>query len=187
MKARHAILIQESITLHNHELILRLTAIMRSNIKNKRCIFSPSTGFELWSPGTESQCTTNELCWPPFDNPISGKNIIQIDAKMPLYPVKVCLGSLLLNKLANRPCLFSLSDLTRSNFPIFFFLKKMCLNLKQIISAQCSNAMLCSSLEGKVIFIPLQHFIAPALDLMPCLPSRQRREAIKAVNPRREN
>ena len=33
---------------------------------------------------------------------------------------------------------------------------------------------------------PLQHFIAPALELMPCLHSQQRREAIKALNPRRE-
>ena len=30
---------------------------------------------------------------------------------------------------------------------------------------------------------PLQHFIAPALELMPCLHSQQRREAIKAFSP----
>ena len=35
-------------------------------------------------------------------------------------------------------------------------------------------------------FFSLQHFIAPALDLMACLPSQQRREAIKVLNPRRE-
>ena len=42
------------------------------------------------------------------------------------------------------------------------------------------------SLRGAVIFISLQHFIGSALDLMPCLPSRQRREEIKTLNPRRE-
>ena len=38
--------------------------------------------------------------------------------------------------------------------------------------------MLCHSLGGAVIFNSLQPFIAPALDLMTCLPYRQRREAI---------
>ena len=38
--------------------------------------------------------------------------------------------------------------------------------------------MLRHSLGGAVIFNSLQHFIAPALDLMTCLPSRQRRKAI---------
>ena len=42
--------------------------------------------------------------------------------------------------------------------------------------------MLCHSLGGAVILFTLQHFIAPALDLMPCLPSRHRREAIRALN-----
>ena len=41
--------------------------------------------------------------------------------------------------------------------------------------------MLRHSLEGSVILFSLQHLIAPALDLMPCLPSGQRREAIKAL------
>ena len=27
---------------------------------------SHSTGFAPWSPGTESQCATKELCWPPL-------------------------------------------------------------------------------------------------------------------------
>ena len=44
------------------------------------------------------------------------------------------------------------------------------------------NGMLRQSLRGAVIFVSLQHFIAPALDLMPGLLSRQRREAIKALN-----
>ena len=35
-------------------------------------------------------------------------------------------------------------------------------------------------------FFSLQHFIALDLDLMACLPYRQRREAIKALNPRKE-
>ena len=48
------------------------------------------------------------------------------------------------------------------------------------------NGMLRHSLGGAIIFISLQHFIAPALDLMDCLPSRPRREAIKTLNPRRE-
>ena len=38
--------------------------------------------------------------------------------------------------------------------------------------------MLLCSLGGAIIFLSLQPFVAPALDLMPCLPSRQRREAI---------
>ena len=46
------------------------------------------------------------------------------------------------------------------------------------------NGMLYHSL-GAVIF-SLQHFIAPALDVMPFLPSRQGSEAIKALNSRTE-
>ena len=46
--------------------------------------------------------------------------------------------------------------------------------------------MLRHSLGGAVILFSFQHFIAPALDLMHCLPSQQRREAIKALNLRRE-
>ena len=37
-------------------------------------------------------------------------------------------------------------------------------------------------LGGAVICIYLQHFIVPAFHLMSCLPSRQKREAIKALN-----
>ena len=37
------------------------------------------------------------------------------------------------------------------------------------------------------IFVSLQHIIAPALDLMPCLPSQQRKEAINASNSRRKH
>ena len=40
------------------------------------------------------------------------------------------------------------------------------------------NGMLCQAFRGAVIFVSLQHFIAPALDLLSCLPSRQRREAL---------
>ena len=36
LKARHDELNHEFITLHNHELILRLTAISRSQLKSKR-------------------------------------------------------------------------------------------------------------------------------------------------------
>ena len=50
-----------------------------------------------------------------------------------------------------------------------------------------NDGMLQHPFEGAVIFVSLQHFIAPAFDLMPCLPSRQRREAIGAFNPRREH
>ena len=46
--------------------------------------------------------------------------------------------------------------------------------------------MLRHSLGGAVIFISLEHFIALVLDVMPCLPSWKRREAIKALNPRME-
>ena len=46
--------------------------------------------------------------------------------------------------------------------------------------------MLCQALRAAVIMFSLPHFIAPALDLMGYLPSRQRREAIKAFHPRRE-
>ena len=44
-----------------------------------------------------------------------------------------------------------------------------------------------NSFGGAAIFVSLEHFIAPALDLMPCLPSQQRREAIRALNPRKEH
>ena len=40
------------------------------------------------------------------------------------------------------------------------------------------NGMLRHSWGGGLIFLSLQPFIAPALDLMPSLPSRQRREAL---------
>ena len=43
------------------------------------------------------------------------------------------------------------------------------------------NGMLCHSLDGALIFT-----FHPGLDVMPCLPSRQRRKAIKAFNPRRQ-
>ena len=46
------------ITLHNHESISKLTAIMRSRLKTKEDNFYPPSG----SPGTKSQCPTNELC-----------------------------------------------------------------------------------------------------------------------------
>ena len=48
------------------------------------------------------------------------------------------------------------------------------------------NGMLQHSLGGGVVFVSLEHFISPFLDYMPCLPSRQKREAIRAFNPRRE-
>ena len=44
LNARHDELIHESITLDNHNLILRLTEIMRSQLKNLRNIFSPTSG-----------------------------------------------------------------------------------------------------------------------------------------------
>ena len=43
--------------------------------------------------------------------------------------------------------------------------------LMPIFNTQADNAMLCHSLGWAVILFSLQHFIAPALDLMPCLPS----------------
>ena len=36
------------------------------NSKLKEGFFSPPPGFEPWSPGTWSQCATNQLCWPTF-------------------------------------------------------------------------------------------------------------------------
>ena len=42
LKARHDELIHESITLRNHELILRKTLIMRSQLKNERGHFFPA-------------------------------------------------------------------------------------------------------------------------------------------------
>ena len=41
--------------------------------------------------------------------------------------------------------------------------------------------MLHHSLGGAVIFISLQHFIAPALDLMPCLQARGTSECNKGI------
>ena len=54
------------------------------------------------------------------------------------------------------------------------------IRLSQTIFWKRQNGMLRHSLGGEVIFLSLQHFIASNLDLMPCLPSRQRREAIKS-------
>ena len=36
------------------------------------------------------------------------------------------------------------------------------------------NGMLCHALGGAVILFSLQHFIAPALDLLPCLQAQDR-------------
>ena len=38
---------------------------MRSQLKEKRGKISPPLGFEPWSPGTKSQCATNDLRWHP--------------------------------------------------------------------------------------------------------------------------
>ena len=46
--------------------------------------------------------------------------------------------------------------------------------------------MLHHSFWGAVIFLSLQPFIAPAMDLIPWLPSRHSREARKALNSRKE-
>ena len=46
----------------NCEFIQNQMAIMRSRLKNKRGKFSPPLGFDPWSPGTNSQYATNELC-----------------------------------------------------------------------------------------------------------------------------
>ena len=62
LKAEHDELIHPLITLHNHESILRLMAIMRSQLKNEEEIFCSSPRFEPWSPSTVSQYATNELC-----------------------------------------------------------------------------------------------------------------------------
>ena len=43
------------------------------------------------------------------------------------------------------------------------------------------NGMIRHSLGGAVIFISLQHFIAPALDLMPCLQARGTRDCNKGI------
>ena len=50
-------LIHELIPLHNHELMLRKAAIMRSQLKND---------LSHGPPGTNSQCSTNELSNPLF-------------------------------------------------------------------------------------------------------------------------
>ena len=49
------------------------------------------------------------------------------------------------------------------------------------------KGMLQHSFGWAVIFVALQHFIAPALVVIPCLPSRWKRYAIRALNPRREH
>ena len=51
---------------HIHYLVLKETAIMSWSLKNKRRKFSPLSGFKPRCLGTESQCATNELCWPPI-------------------------------------------------------------------------------------------------------------------------
>ena len=43
------------------------------------------------------------------------------------------------------------------------------------------NGMLCHAFGGAVMLFSLEHYVAPALDSMACLPSRQRRAAIKTV------
>ena len=58
LKARHDELIDKSISLHNYEFNLRLTSILRWQLKNERKFFSPSPGFEPRSPGTENQWAT---------------------------------------------------------------------------------------------------------------------------------
>ena len=59
--------INELITLHDHELILKYMAILTSQSKNERGKFSLiNWDLNSWSPGTEIQCPTNELCWPKF-------------------------------------------------------------------------------------------------------------------------
>ena len=49
------------------------------------------------------------------------------------------------------------------------------------------NGMLRHCFGGAVIVLSLQHFIAPASNLLPCLPSRGGREAIWAFYSRREH
>ena len=56
-----------------------------------------------------------------------------------------------------------------------------------IIEMFDNDGILQHSLGGVEVFISLQHIIAPALDLMPRLPSRQRREARKTLNSKRKH
>ena len=53
---------------------------------------------------------------------------------------------------------------------------KICLKWEgtQVFSSYRNNGMLCHSLGGEVIFL-MQHFLAPALDLMPCLQAQSTR------------
>ena len=62
LKARPDELIYELITLHNQDLILRYTAIMRSQLINEGGKNVSLLKFEPWSPGTKSQWSTNDLC-----------------------------------------------------------------------------------------------------------------------------
>ena len=60
-------LINELITLHIHELILKYMTILTSQSKNEKGKFSfINWDLNSWSPGMEIQCPTNELCWPKF-------------------------------------------------------------------------------------------------------------------------
>ena len=62
LKARHDELIHESITLHNHKLILRETAITRLQIKKgKKKNYLPKE-FEPWFNATKWHYTTNDIC-----------------------------------------------------------------------------------------------------------------------------
>ena len=54
LKARRDGLIHEAIILHGHELIHRLRAFMRSQLKKRVEKNYPPCRFELWSPGTSS-------------------------------------------------------------------------------------------------------------------------------------
>ena len=54
-----------------------------------------------------------------------------------------------------------------------------------VIRIFCENGILRHSLAGVVIFISLQHFIAPALDLMPCLPSGQKEGGNKGIKSKK--
>ena len=57
---RYNELIHEAITLHNYELILRYSNHEIVTQKQKRKIFSPPLGSELWSPGNKCQCANTE-------------------------------------------------------------------------------------------------------------------------------
>ena len=60
--------------------------------------------------------------------------------------------------------------------------KKVGINLHQ----NMDSGMLCYSLRGAAIFVSWQHFIAPALNWMPCLQAQGTRNAIRALYPKRE-